>query len=120
MQCKKSGIESIERSGSNTKTLKKLRKVEDNYILEEVIEGGKTIPAAQGTFGWGGVHDEFPLENSKSVSDIVYFYKVGNVFRKCTCGCTGNMTIKGNHSQDCQNNNLDDNHKYSVIWRYER
>ena len=79
---------------------------------------GNPIPAAQGTFGWGGVNDEFPIENAKE--EMHYFHKVGDIFRKCTCGCTGDATVKANHSSNCRDNNWDGGHEYSIIWRFER
>ena len=116
---KKAGVEEINSSGDNTKTIKELRTTSDGgYSWVEKNVEGNTIPAAQGTFGWGGVNDEFPIENKDMQMD--YFYKVGDIFRKCSCGCTEDITVKENHSSNCQRNNIDGKHDYSIIWRYER
>lgn len=103
---KKSGISNIEHIGRNTKTKKSWQAVRDenNKIVDfefkkYVNDAVKTTPMAQGTFGWGGVNDEFPTENSNQ--DMYYFKKVGNVF-KLYIG------------------SKDDGNDYNIIWRYTR
>ena len=100
---KKSGIESIERSGSNTKTIKEYINLDGEYVLREKYDNsGKTIPAAQGTFGWGSVNDEFPIENK---GEQMYYFKKSadgkcfKLYRSAT--------------------DIDDR-DYDTIWRYER
>ena len=102
---KKAGVEEINRSTDRT-----LTKTIYSYDKNTGIYTDSGIPAAQGTFGWGGVNDEFPTENKNQ--KMYHFYKDGDVFKLCKCG-----SENGAHTENCQTTS---NHRYTVIWRYER
>lgn len=91
---KKSGIVSITESGSN-----------------QPVDNGKLY----GTFGWGGVHDEFPLESSDN--KLCYFYKYADeaFFRHCECGNDPNKIGTDHTSSQCKFS--DEEHQYKIIWR---
>ena len=64
---------------------------------------------AEGTFAWGNVKDEFPVESRLGQKNYFYYDPVVNVFRHCECG---QDPITGAHD-NCDFNN----HEYIVIWR---
>ena len=68
---------------------------------------------APGTFGWGNVHDEFPVED-KNGKNYTYFYKNDDeaYFRHCDCGLED---PSGFHGGGCNYNNI--RCQYEVIWR---
>ena len=108
---KKAGVEEINSSGDNTKTIKALVTIDGDVTWREVYnDNNELIPAAQGTFGWGGVNDEFPTENKDQ--KMYHFYKDGEVFKLCKCG-----SENGLHTENCRNTSY---HEYDIIWRYER
>ena len=100
---KKTGIDNIEIEGENTKTKKRIIVENNKYILEELLGvNNKPIPAAQGTFGWGSVHDEFPVENT---GGEMHFFKKSSDDKYFQLYTSWNGT---------------DGKKYTSVWRYER
>ena len=94
---KKTGIENIEYS--NSRKLTKTR-YQYNSETEEYEDSG--LIAAQGTFGWGSVHDEFPVENT---SGEMHFFK---------------KSLDDKYFQLYTSWNGTDGKKYTSVWRYER
>ena len=85
------------------------------YVIATISSLSKsTVPIATGTFGWGNVHDEFPLESK----DGVYAYFAKNegetYFRQCVCG----KLPSNNHSGKCYYDDIA--HQYKFIWRKVR
>ena len=77
---------------------------------------------AEGTFAWGSVKDEFPVEGGGE-HDIgeklnYFYYNSAGYFQHCECGYNSVSDIN-NHSIDCSinPNNKFNNRKYTVIWR---
>ena len=99
---KKSGIASIEKIGENAKIKKVLKNNDGEYTLIDQLSGGNIIPAAQGTFGWGSVHDEFPVENN---GDEMHFFKKSKDNKYFELYTSWNTT---------------DKKEYTSVWRYER
>ena len=98
-------VEEINKSTDRT-----LTKTIYGYDKNTGIYTDSGIPAAQGTFGWGGVNDEFPTENQNQ--KMYHFYKDGDVFKLCKCG-----SENGAHTENCRQTSY---HEYDTIWRYER
>ncbi len=94
---KKAGVEEI-----NNSTDRAFTKTIYNYDKNTGIYTDSGIPAAQGTFGWGGVNDEFPTENSGQ--EMYYFQKSAN----------------GEYFELYRSATDVDERKYDTIWRYER
>ena len=64
---------------------------------------------AEGTFSWGNVIDEFPVESGSGQKHYFYYDSTANCFRHCECG---QDPITGAHD------NCDfSNREYIVIWR---
>lgn len=61
-----------------------------------------TFSAAQGTFGWGGVNDEFPTE---AQTEQMYYFKKSD---------DGKCFKLYRSSSDIDSRN------YDTVWRYER
>ena len=76
--------------------------------VKKLVEGGK----ATGTFGWGGVHNEFPIESADGKK--AYIFKNNNeaFYRICWCGIE-DLTIT--HGSGCLYN--DALRRYGIIWR---
>lgn len=87
--------------------------------IEEIYEtlGTKHIDNGKlyGTFGWGGVHDEFPVESS--TGKLCYFYKYDDepYYRHCECGKEPNRIGTDHISSQCKFS--DEEHQYKIIWR---
>ena len=64
---------------------------------------------AEGTFAWGNVKDEFPVESSSGHKNYFYYDPIANIFRHCECG---QDPVTGAHD-NCDFNNRE----YTVIWR---
>ena len=81
--------------------------------LGEGIEIPKTDNIARGTFGWGSVHDEFPLENKQGTERRYFYYNPNGYFQLCECGQIDE------HSTSCSmyENSTHKSKKYTVIWR---
>ena len=66
-----------------------------NGILEiERKNRSKQEKFAYNTFGWGGVHDEYPLENKSGQKRYFYMYDNEGYFRYCECGETNHNIWK--------------------------
>ena len=70
---------------------------------------------AEGTFAWGSVKDEFPVESSTGQKHYFYYDSIANVFRHCECG----REIDVAHSTSCALSPSNENYgrQYTVIWR---
>ena len=64
---------------------------------------------AEGTFSWGSVRDEFPVESGSGHKHYFYYDSTTNIFRHCECG---QDPITGAHDK-CDFNNRE----FTVIWR---
>ena len=95
---------------------------------------------AEGTFAWGSVKDEFPVESSSGQKHYFYYDTVANVFRHCECGNEpekyiikrGKQIFYFNSKNEADNAKVEgdivmsihsnsscdfDNRSYIVIWR---
>ena len=70
---------------------------------------------AEGTFGWGGVHDEFPVESKDG--QYTYFYKNSDepYYRLCQCGLEIADPYASHAGHVCDYGNP--NCQYEIIWR---
>lgn len=82
------------------------------WYSEEIAAGGK----ANGTFGWGNVHDEFPVEE-KNGKHFTYFFKNDGeaYYRLCQCGAEPTSSDAYHRSLNCDFGT--DTCRYEVIWR---
>ena len=67
----------------------------------------------EGTFSWGNVHDEFPVESRDGNRHYFYYDQVAHCFRHCECGNAPNEPTKHNN---CEFNEK----QYTVIWRKKK
>ena len=68
---------------------------------------------AEGTFAWGNVKDEFPVESGSGHKHYFYYDSVANCFRHCECGKEPTDSAELHKASDC----LYGEREYKVIWR---
>lgn len=68
---------------------------------------------AEGTFAWGNVRDEFPVESGSGHKHYFYYDSVANCFRHCECGKEPTDSAELHKASDC----LYGEREYKVIWR---
>ena len=75
---------------------------------------------AEGTFSWGSVKDEFPVEagGEHAIGEKLHYftYNSNGYFQHCECG---NNKPTDSHDNSCSMNpnNVNKDRKYTVIWR---
>ena len=78
--------------------------VRGNRINKDIVN-----QIAEGTFGWGGVNDEFPIKTLQNKYRYLKKEKNEAFFRLCECGAKDGI----NHTKDC----CYKTRYYNVIWR---
>ena len=99
-----------------TENLKKksgTKVIHDTYGPHRRLVSGDKAP---GTFGWGNVHDEFPVED-KNGKHYTYFFKNDDeaYYRLCQCGVEPTSSDAYHRSLNCDFGT--DTCRYEVIWR---
>lgn len=71
---------------------------------------------AEGTFAWGNVKDEFPVESSSGHKNYFYYDPIANIFRHCECG-NGPDKDDTVHWNDGRSGCEFHRKNYTIIWR---